>query len=117
MFEVNGVQLDFNLFEAETNEAYEEAYQNTLNELEKVKEEESGAESLRIMCNAVKDCFDCIFGPGTGDEVCGQNSDFLKCMDAYEALTDEAIRQRGILDEKIQKVTTKYQGNRAQRRK
>lgn len=117
MFEINGVQLDFNLFDADTYEAYKETYENTENELEKVGEEKNDAECFRIMCNAIKDCFDCIFGPGTGDEVCGQNSDFLKCIDAYEALTDEAIRQRGILDEKIQKVTTKYQGNRAQRRK
>ena len=117
MLEINRIQLEFNLFDADMNAAYEEAYENAGKELEKAKEETRASEQLRIMCIAIKECFDFIFGAGTGDEVCGNNLVFLKCIDAYEAMTDEAIRQRKVLDEKAQKITTKYQGNRTQRRK
>lgn len=117
MFEINGVKLELNLFDVDMNESYETAYEDVGKELENANKESSASEKLRIMCGAIKGCFDTIFGIGVGDEVCGNNLDLMKCIDAYEALTDEGIRQRNELDTKIQKVSAKYQGKGAQRRK
>ena len=37
--------------------------------------------------------FDSVFGEGTGEKVCGTNSNLLLCMGAYGQLVSEQIRQ------------------------
>lgn len=116
MLEINGVELEFDMFDAETAEAYEEGYkkmQSTISELQKA---DKMSLVFRDGCVAVKAVFDTIFGEGSGVEVCGEKNNFKVCVEAFQSLTDEVIRQRKELDEMSKASLAKYQGNRAARR-
>lgn len=112
--DINGVQLDFNLFDVDTLELYETANFKVLETSEKKYEKMS--ESLREQCQAVRNFFDEIFGEGVGIEVCGEPLDFKKHLDAFEIVTDSALAQRAEMDVRVKESVTKYKGNRAARR-
>ena len=93
---LNGVELDFALYDT-TNVEMRQRYFEELNKMRTVSQEfPKGAtekEQTEYLCNRVKKMFDSVFGEGTGEEVCGTNSDLLVCMDAYDQLVSEQIRQ------------------------
>lgn len=102
MLEINGHKLEFDLFELETAKKYEEGMQRVM----KITDELSGvtlSETIVPQCDAVRDCFDGIFGKDTGVKVCGENYNLTKHLDAFEILVDEAIRQRRKYDDRGKK--------------
>lgn len=102
MLEINGHKLEFDLFELETAKKYEEGMQRVM----KTTDELSGvtlSETIVPQCDAVRDCFDGIFGKDTGVKVCGGNYNLTKHLDAFEILVDEAIRQRRKYDDRGKK--------------
>jgi len=117
MFTVNDMDLDFDIFDAETVKLYEEAY-GVINEtFSQIESSKKLSELYAVACPAVKRVFDDIFGPGTGDQVCGEQDNFKVCVEAFEALTDEVVKQRAELDEMAKSIQKKYStANRAQRR-
>lgn len=116
MLEINGVELEFDLFDVEMADAYETAYTEAQKTLANIQKTDKLSEALRNGCTSVKKVFDTMFGSGTGEEVCGPRDNFKVCLEAFQALTDEVIRQRKELDEMNKASMTKYQGNRAARR-
>jgi len=116
MLNINGVDLEFDMFDVETSKAYESAFE-VLNKLvEGLKKETVMSTVFEESCAAIKTVFDTLFGGGTGIEVCGERDNYRTCNEALQALVDEAVKQRAELDEMQKAATTKYQGNRAQRR-
>lgn len=116
MLEINGVELDFDMFDAETAEAYEKGYEKMQSTIAELQKTDKMSVVFHKGCSAVKEVFDTIFGEGSGVEVCGEKNNFKVCLEAFQALTDESIRQRKELDEMNKASLTKYQGNRAARR-
>ena len=87
---INGVELEFNLYDLE-NPELKERYRAELEKMKHVAEEL--LEQNRFLCGRVKQMFDVVFGEGTGDCVCGKGNDLLTCMAVYEQLVTEQIRQ------------------------
>jgi len=109
MANINGIEVEFDLFDIETLRKYEKAYGRAAKKMQERPESGLLSDQIVRQCSEVKLCFDTIFGEGAGDRVCGEGYNFLRCLNAFEALTDEAIRQRGILDEWSMKTSKKYQ--------
>lgn len=94
--EIHGVELDFSLFNEDKKEV-KEKYFVELQKMSRVKENmPDGTEQERnkYLCDSIKCMFDNIFGEGTGVQVCGEDNDLLKHMDAYDQLVSEQIRQQ-----------------------
>ena len=91
---INGVELNFALFDPD-RAAQKDAYFAALKDIVKMDEHrsENQAEQMKTECDAVKHLFDATFGEGTGDRVCGKGRDHLACLEAYEMLVNEQIRQ------------------------
>nr|DAO59777.1 MAG TPA: hypothetical protein [Caudoviricetes sp.] len=92
---INGVELEFNLYDLE-NPELKERYGAELEKMKHIAEElpeGTELEQNKFLCGRVKQMFDVVFGAGTGDCVCGKGNDLLTCMTVYEQLITEQIRQ------------------------
>lgn len=116
MLKINEVELEFELFDVDTLELYETAFAKAGEAIGENQESEKMSDVLRVSCDAVRECFDGIFGEGTGIKVCGEKLNFMKHMDAFEVIVDEAVKQRAELEGRLTRTEKKYSGNRAQRR-
>lgn len=98
MLTMNGKEFEFDLFELETTKKYEKAFRNVVEKMENMDEKIMLSESIVIQCDTIRTCIDEIFGEGTGIEVCGENYNLTTHMNAFDALVDEAARQRAAYD-------------------
>lgn len=92
---INGVELDFRLYDMDNQETSQK-YRKILDEFRHISDKtpkDDAVESNKYICRKVKEMFDTLFGEHTGDDVCGAGNDILACMEAYEALVNEQIRQ------------------------
>ncbi len=93
---INGVDLEFNLYDAENTEM-QKRYEAELLKMQNIAAEQEqiqgAAEQTRFLCQRIKMMFDNVFGKGTGTAVCGEKNDLMICMDAYEKLVSDQIRQ------------------------
>lgn len=86
---INGTELDFSVYDAQTFEQYEKACMLVRDESKRSLEEQGGkgfSEAIRIQCQAVKKGFDMIFGKGTGVAILGERDDLMVCQNAFMAL-------------------------------
>ena len=113
MLEINGVELEFDILDADVAERYETALDALYEEIEALDlKSMSGAEVIRKECYAIFDCFDSIFGEGTAGTVFGEKTNLGTCTAALEQLIDHATKQQVAFNERFRK----YRPNRAQRR-
>lgn len=92
---INGIELEFNLYDLE-NPELRERYGAELEKMKHVSEElpeGTELEQNKFLCGRAKQMFDVVFGEGTGERVCGKGNDLLTCMAVYEQLITEQIRQ------------------------
>ena len=111
MLKINGVELEFDLLDADTAEKYDECMKDMKGIKDKVANMSVG-ESIRYQCTAVFNVFNDIFGEGTDKKIFGDKVHLGKCLDAFEILVTEANRQA----EDTSKKYSKYSPNRAARR-
>ncbi len=90
--QINGVRLNFSFFDPDFEEG-KQAYLKELEEISKIGDTGTEPDAIRQQCDTVKHLFDVTFGEGTGEKVCGTGHDHLLCLEAYEALLNEQIRQ------------------------
>lgn len=94
---INGVELEFNLYDAES-EQMKKRYFAELEKMKNISEEQSKfeneVEGIKFLCSRIKSLFDNVFGEGTGVKVCTEKNDLLICMDAYEKLIGEQMAQQ-----------------------
>ncbi len=110
---INGVEIgNLDIFDAAVAEKYEKT-------LEKVNESQKGLEGLktsviiRKQCETVFFVFDELFGEGTSKKIFGDSFNLITCLNAFETLVEE-IKNK---NKEINKISSKYSQNRAQRRK
>ncbi len=109
---INNVELqDIDILDADEAEKFESA-------IEKVKKIENvkcskNSEAIRLVCNAIFDCFNDIFGEGTDREIFGNKVNLMTCLNAFEELVMHMKSQ----NEELEKFSSKYSSNRASRRK
>mgnify|MGYP003371263508 CR=1 FL=1 len=98
---INGVELEFELFDADNEELKNRYFQ----ELEKMKTikadmpEGTEHEKSVYLCEKVKRLFDHVFSEGIGEKVCGKGNNVLSCMRAYRELVYEQLRQQNAYEE------------------
>ena len=110
---VLGVELEYDFFDADELEKYE-------TETLKVNEDfgnldykgMSNADAIRAQCKIIKTYFDNLFGEGTSERLFHGKNNYKDCMEAFAALTNEALST----DTELQSIANRYTPNRAQRR-
>jgi len=110
---INGVELEFNLYDLE-NPELRERYGAELEKMKHIAEElpeGTELEQNRFLCGRVKQVFDSVFGEGTGNRVCGKGNDLLACMTVYEQLVTEQIRQDNQYNEIMGRLEMLSKGN------
>lgn len=105
-------ELDFDLFDADTAEAYEEAVERVQEANANAPKGEALSQTIRRQCEIVFDFFDDLFGDGFHRELFGERTNLMECVDALAEFTAAVDAQKAQLNEKI----SKYTPNRAARR-
>lgn len=105
---INGIELEFNIYDYETATRYEEAM--------KILGEEVKAESLSgsilRQCEIGRRAIDHIFGDGTSDMLFGHKYDLMDVTNAIRAVIEAVGAQK----DQFEALTAKYAPNRAARR-
>ena len=93
---INGVDLDFRMYD-EDKADIRERYFEELKKMRNVNKEVpdgTAKERNKYLCDRIKGFFDHVFGEGAGAAVCGEGSDLLEHMRAYDAIVTEQISQQ-----------------------
>ena len=96
MYEINGVQLEYDAFDAETAGKFEAAKKEVINAItdsENVRKTDGIEAALHMQCNAIKKFFDDMFGDDAGKNICGEKSNLYKCTEAFGMFMQEDDRQ------------------------
>ncbi len=106
------MELDFDLFDAETAEAYEEAVKQVQQVSANRPKDEMLSATIRRQCGQIFDFFDDLFGEGFHRQLFGERTNLTECVDVFAEFAGEVDAQKGQLEDKI----SKYAPNRATRR-
>lgn len=114
MLDINGVQLDFNLYDADLVERYEEANDKLI---EKISNDQNFAglrlhENIRLQCQIVDDFFDSTFGEGTAEKLFKGKADLKMHSEAFSIVVAETKK----FESKVLEENRKYSPNRVDRR-
>ena len=112
------MELDFDIFDAETADAYEAAAKRTKAAAVK-KSEETLGDAIRRQCNAVFDFFDDLFGDGFHRELFGEKTNLIECIEAFREFVKAVNDQKSTLNKMLADVTAENDSaapNRAARR-
>ena len=91
------MELDFDIFDAETADAYTEAIERT--RAEAVKEPgESLGDAIRRQCTAVFNFFDDLFGEDFHKELFGDKTNLMECIGTFREFVAAVDAQRAALD-------------------
>ena len=93
---INGIELDFSIFDADTADKYETAIQDTrdrLANLQDVLQAEGIGNMIRSACQAGFECFNTIFGKGADRKIFGDQVNFQICMDAFMELDTKVAQE------------------------
>ena len=102
--QINGVELEYNYCEVETNRKMHEAIDAVIKDTTKTTgNPEHIADDMYIICTSAKNAFDHIFGEGTGYMVCVDINDLTVCVNGLAELVDEMKKQRKKLDEAVKR--------------
>lgn len=109
MLTINGVDLNFNLYDYETAANYESALAMIQNNS---AAKGSLAETIKAQCELVFEFFDTVFGAGTAEQVFAGKYDFKVCTEALGDVINNAKAQT----QDYHNLVNRYAPNRAARR-
>lgn len=111
------MELDFDIFDADTADLYEEAVKATRAEATK-KAGESLGDAIRRQCNAVFTFFDTLFGEGFYRELFGSRTNLIECIGTFRDFIKAVDDQKAEFDAMMKEVEadTAAAPNRAARR-
>lgn len=114
---VNGVDLEVDLFDLEFAQRYEDGLESVQKEATKQSDKKI-ADVIKTQCTAVFNFFDDLFGEGTSEAIFGERVNLMACLSAFKSITDTIDEQleetKPFLDEIKNKKDKNL--NRAQRR-
>lgn len=116
--EINGVELELNLLDADVVEEYERLTKKIVARIQNKKayEGKSNAEAMRYQCRCVDEFFDDLFGPGTSEELFPKKGDLAVRMDGFGKAMGAMEDSRNTVKEIVGKYTPDRAQNRRQRR-
>lgn len=112
------MELDFDIFDAETADAYEAAVKKIRTAAVK-KPGETMGDAIRRQCNATFDFFDDLFGDGFHKDLFGEKTNLMECISTFREFVKAVDAQKGALDALMQEVAADNASaapNRAARR-
>lgn len=118
MLTINGVELEFDIFDLDTAEAYEDGMELVQKTAASAPKNKSLTDVIQVQCQAVFDFFDMVFGEGTSGTVFGNRMNLMHCLKAFE----QVVKHVDLQMKEAEEIKNKYakrkqeQGNRAQRR-
>lgn len=111
-FEIQGVELEFDILDLESAEIYEKALDEVKKRAEKSLGDSKGlSESIREQCHAIFDFIDTLFGKDVHKQIFGAAVNLRECISVYREILS-AIEKDGMA------VAAEFapKQNRAQRR-
>ncbi|MGL5330438.1 MAG: DUF6673 family protein [Peptostreptococcaceae bacterium] len=90
---LNGVELEFDFYDADQMEILENALEEFGKKMESADRGVKQSVMIRNMCQATIDLLDEVFGEGTSNDVFGEETNFKKSMQVFKELTNERLRQ------------------------
>lgn len=85
--QVNGKELEFDIFDAENAGKYEQAVKEVSVKMQALQKKDlTLSEGIRFQCEAVAGCFDSIFGPGTAARIFDGKVNLKLALTAFEEL-------------------------------
>ena len=113
MLNINGIDLELDLMDADIAEKYEKAIKEMdEKEKNKVVDGKGFAEIIRQECEIVFDFFNTVWGEVTDKQIFGNKTNYNECEDAFKKVMEYSNQQI----EKLNKKALKYSSNRASRR-
>lgn len=114
MIIINGVELEFDAYDADQVEKIE----NNSKKIDEIKIPEGTpwSEQIRIQCNAIFNFFDSAFGKGTAYKIFEGKANLTKCNNAIVDFLDQTGEEIKKTRNEMDKKFNKYSPNRAQRR-
>ena len=112
MLNINDVELELDLMDADMAEKYEKAYRKMQRDVTNFPNNLSLAENIRKQCKLIFNFFDEVFGEGTSKKIFGNKTNLRECIKAVETLIDHVNKDT----EEANKIINKYSPNRVERR-
>lgn len=117
---INGVDFELNMLDADTIERFENLTTETVNEIKDQSNYEglSNADSMRFQCRTIERFFDDLFGAGTSGKVFPvspgkqQNNDLGSHIEAFGIAMQLSKESK----ERVRQLTTKYGPERTMNR-
>lgn len=94
MLKFRGLELDFDIYDADTADRYETAVRRMRDNLKAVGESKSIAASIRAQCEIIFAMLDEVFGEGFHRELFGSQVNARECLLALKELTQAVAAQR-----------------------
>lgn len=108
---LNGVELEFDFYDADQMEIFEKAFEEARADMEEAFKAQKQSQLIRGVCQATINMIDEIFGEGTANDVFQGETNFRKSMQVFNALVKEKIKQEEEVDNIVNEmrgITEKY---------
>lgn len=119
MFTVNGKELDYDIFDADKADYFEAVLNEVHKEIAGIdtdSDKSTWSGVVRKICEAIANAFNKLFGSGTAERVFDGTVNLKLAMKSFEELVDGVNAEKAEIESMAKAVTTKYAGNRTQRR-
>lgn len=116
-FKIGEAELELDIADADERERAEKAIDKVMASQAAIQQQsKTEADGIRAICKTVRDCFDAIFGAGTGEHTVGKKDNLIVALDAFGAFSAELIRQKQENAGRMDSILNQYLPNRATRR-
>lgn len=107
--QVNGKELELDIFELDTAERFETAMKTVHDKMQELNGQEPGlADGIRLQCEAIADCFDAIFGKGTAANIFDGRVNLKLALQSFAELVEGANAQKADIGDMSRAISEKY---------
>lgn len=91
----NGVEVDFDIYDAETADYYEDIKKNIVMISDEIVEstEVNPGDAVRKMFSVIFEACDILFGAGMGEKICGNRPNMMIALDVFSKIRDSEDKQ------------------------
>ena len=112
----NDCEFTLDLSDTDTIALYEKSFKQMQEDVKKMPKEGTKSEIVRAYCQVLRDVFDRLIGDGTSDKLFGNRYNALEITTCYENFLEFVDGQNKAIGDLVNRMTTRYSPNRAQRR-
>lgn len=93
MLNINGVDLEFDLFDVDFAEKYQNAMDIVQKKEKNFKDNGDLAKTIRFECNLIFEFFNNLFGEGTDKKIFGEKTNIRECQKAFKDVIEYSYKQ------------------------